>query len=564
MDTQDNLPLLTEINPDHGLAGQAIDMDIHGWNLDDVIGVQLRNTGGSVNSSSFTIAGGAQINALFTLPASPGLYDLYLTKNLTHRTFTSRFQVLIPLAGQEQWQVLDLGKAGNPITGPAGIVIGAPQSSGQNDLYVANSDDRLFAYHHTQLSGWVITPLPQASGYVQDLLLADADTNGKFELYGASTAPMIYQYQWNNTDWNQTTICAYSGPMAEGAMAGGGLAELYMLNGNSLMQARLFNQHWLHSTIIQGSGQMLCSAVGDANNDRVNEIYAANADHNLYQYQYLGSALGVTTTVDTGSDNMTCLAIGDLNHDGANELYGANLDGHIYEFNWNGSSWTSSMVNSTSLVANKIAISDGDDDGQDELYAAGQDGHVYQFKWNVSGWQPLDLGNAGSPLLALAVGDGDNSGQAKVYAVAANGHVYQFQAVVLPTPTPTLTPILTSTPTCTPTPVLTSTPTPTTTAAGPDFSGHLIDRKFFYVYPNPVRGDVVRFRFYLKQDAAVKVTVYTLIGEKVWSMEQHSSQGWHEVTWNTSGMANGGYMYRVEAAGNGFNETLLKKLALVR
>jgi hypothetical protein len=235
---------------------------------------------------------------------------------------------------------------------------------------------------------------------------------------------------------------------------------------------------------------MLCSVAGDANNDQYNEVYAANADHKLYQYRYWGMSWSLTATVYAGVNNMTCLAIGDLDKDGANELYGSNLDGNIYQFKWNGASWLSQPINPASLVANKIVVSDGDNDGDDELYAAGQDGHAYQFKLNGTHWQLTDLGQAGSSLIALAVGDGDNSHQYKVYSVGADAHVYQFYAVGS---------------------VPTALPTPST----PEISDSEKRLRVLHSQINPLRGEQARICWYQFKDNPVKLIIYNLLGDKV-------------------------------------------------
>jgi uncharacterized delta-60 repeat protein len=251
LDIQDDPPLVTEIKPSHALVGQTITLDIRGWDLEDVIGMQMRNAGTSVNGSILAITS-THITAQFSLPVAPGLYDLYLAKNAVNKTLVGVFNLLAPLPRPVQWQVFDLGKAGNPILGPAGITIGEVDGSGQQSLFVANSDTRLYAYKKT--TAWSITSLPQQAGSFQDVVLADADQDGVYEVYGANSYPTLFQYQWSGSNWNGTNFSAYSGPMASGGQAGGGLTELYAMSGNGLGQARLFNQNWVNSPVSQGGG----------------------------------------------------------------------------------------------------------------------------------------------------------------------------------------------------------------------------------------------------------------------------------------------------------------------
>ncbi len=120
--------------------------------------------------------------------------------------------------------------------------------------------------------------------------------------------------------------------------------------------------------------------------------------------------------------------------------------------------------------------------------------------------------------------------------------------------------------TATPTSIPTTTPIPTATPVPriADFKGQIIDKKYFFVYPNPTRGVNVKFKFFLDQAARVSIKVYTPGNRFVWSREGHYPQGWTEVIWNTSGMANGVYLYIGEAESGHIKERIIKKIGLVK
>lgn len=140
-----------------------------------------------------------------------------------------------------------------------------------------------------------------------------------------------------------------------------------------------------------------------------------------------------------------------------------------------------------------------------------------------------------------------------------NTSSYSQNYVFIKPPTPTSTP----TQTCTPTP--TATPTAIPTILTPDdFQGHLIDSKHFFVYPNPVRGTNVKFKFFLKQAADIKIRIYTPQGRFVWEKTSECPMGWNELTWNALGMANGVYFYLGEARNSNYTEKVTKKLGLVK
>lgn len=140
-----------------------------------------------------------------------------------------------------------------------------------------------------------------------------------------------------------------------------------------------------------------------------------------------------------------------------------------------------------------------------------------------------------------------------------NTSVFSQNYAFIKPPTPTITP----TQTCTPTPTTTPTAIPTIQAPD-DFQGQLIDSKHFFVYPNPARGANVRFKFFLKQSAEVRIKIYTPQGKFVWEKTGNYPFGWNEFTWNALGMANGVYFYIGEARNSNHQEKITKKLGLVK
>jgi hypothetical protein len=313
--------------------------------------------------------------------------------------------------------------------------------------------------------------------------------------------PQTYQCLWDK-DWQSNSICAYGGLLACGDGNQNGENELYAVSGNittghGIVQCQYTGNNWSVSTVANQQNIYAFTALlaGDADNDQVDEVYAANHDHYLYQFKYANNHWQKSVLLNFGNDETTSLALGDLCHDGKNELYAANQDGHIYQLKWTGSAWLSRAINKTRILCKQIAIGDADNDGQDELYAAGQDGHAYRFKFTAGTWQISDLGNAKTPLNSIAVGDGDNDFQREVYAVADNAHVYQFKARSMPTPMPT------------PVPALTPAITPI-----PDS-----DKKLRVVHNqiNSNQNEQVRIRWYQPNNAPVTLEICNFLGNKI-------------------------------------------------
>ena len=79
-------------------------------------------------------------------------------------------------------------------------------------------------------------------------------------------------------------------------------------------------------------------------------------------------------------------------------------------------------------------------------------------------------------------------------------------------------------------------------------------------YPNPF-NPTTRIKYSIAKNSFVSLIVYNIVGEKVTTLiEQQQYAGRYEVDWNASNLANGIYIYRVQA-GN-FVET--KKMILLK
>ncbi len=72
-------------------------------------------------------------------------------------------------------------------------------------------------------------------------------------------------------------------------------------------------------------------------------------------------------------------------------------------------------------------------------------------------------------------------------------------------------------------------------------------------YPNPFNAGTV-IKFGTESASEYTVTIYDILGRKVWSTSGHTEAGWVEVPWDGRGengneLASGLYLYRVQTAG---------------
>ena len=79
-------------------------------------------------------------------------------------------------------------------------------------------------------------------------------------------------------------------------------------------------------------------------------------------------------------------------------------------------------------------------------------------------------------------------------------------------------------------------------------------------YPNPFNPST-QIRYALPEAAEVRLEVYTVTGQKVASLFTGTqSAGWHEVSFDASGLTSGVYIYRLETPGS----VLTRKLTLIK
>lgn len=477
---------------------------------------------------------------LYTLnltQAAAGCYDILADSNTCPWSLNQAFTVMMPLPTPVDWRINDLGQAGTKtnIDDLSGIDIGdADQDNGQ-EIYVANQDQTLYLFRRI-FQTWNCSALTgQTGARFGKVLLADGNDDRMWEAYGASasdTHPVQFEYSastWQKTDIgagyaNATKISA----ITKGDLDHDGIVEIYAAetdgNTNSALSRFMYaGTSWTTADIPGCSVKPIRAlTTGDGDNDTHLELYAANEDGSVYQYQLDATAWQVSV-VGTGTDIMYGVAVGDGDNDGENEVYASNKKGDLYQYRRSGSVWVTQKIGQSagnSLYA--VAVSDGDNDGANEVYAACGNGHVYEFTCESGNWTTRDLGNANTPLYALAVGDADNDHHFEVYALGQNNHLYQFQpfAQGAPTPTPALQP----------------------------------PQSFFKIYRNqinPNHGEQAAIRWTQTQTGPVTVVVYNLLGDKIVTLADHKdfpAGQYNELTWdgrNCGGAAVGSGIYIV-------------------
>lgn len=557
---------LAGISPTYGLSGKTI--QVIGPGFGDETMAKLTRPGSTdiISNNAVVYCPGSYKYTFNLTQAAPNCYDI--TINIPSRTLKQAFTVLAPQQIPFVWKITDLGQAGTQtsISNDCGLAIGDPDRDNQQELYVANQDERLYEFTHSGQT-WNFTALTASLGkFFGPVLLADGNGDQYWEAYGGSISNN-HLFQFSNASGWQTTDMGpgYTGTSIITALTKAdvyhdGVMRIYAAATDSASHFGIsqfdYNGSTWSSTDIPGSpaNQSNALAAGDGKNDGATELYSANSDGSVYQYTYSGTAWQASV-VGTGTDVMYGIALGDGENNGQQQVYGANKNGKIYQFSWNGNSWDGQSIGNAGAGAMyAVAVSDGDNDGFNEVFASCGDGHIYMYK-KSGGWTTTDFGDAKTPLYALAVGDADNDHHFEVYALGQNNHVFQFAPAAVPTLTPTPLPTSTPTPTATPT---------ITPIAG--FSGKLLDKHYTYFAPNPVRGDHFKFVVHVPRECNLECKLYTTTHDYVLKFNLHcTGPGKYEHQEYVGNLANGVYLLLVKAESpDGTKERLVKKMGLIK
>jgi len=88
-----------------------------------------------------------------------------------------------------------------------------------------------------------------------------------------------------------------------------------------------------------------------------------------------------------------------------------------------------------------------------------------------------------------------------------------------------------------------------------------------YTYPNPAKGGKVYFKYFVDETADIVIDVYNVAGELVAHLTKTNNPAGivSEIEWDTSQLASGVYIWRIEAKGitSKRNKALKKKLAII-
>ncbi|HEY4613095.1 MAG TPA: T9SS type A sorting domain-containing protein, partial [Bacteroidota bacterium] len=96
-------------------------------------------------------------------------------------------------------------------------------------------------------------------------------------------------------------------------------------------------------------------------------------------------------------------------------------------------------------------------------------------------------------------------------------------------------------------------------------SAEFFPKSLVYNWPNPVYGSTTQIRYYVSEDADVKIKIFDLVGSKITELSSRAVGGIdNELTWDVSGIQSGVYLAHVEVTGAARSESAVIKIAVIK
>ena len=103
--------------------------------------------------------------------------------------------------------------------------------------------------------------------------------------------------------------------------------------------------------------------------------------------------------------------------------------------------------------------------------------------------------------------------------------------------------------------------------------GEFLPEDMVYAWPNPARGNIINFHYYVNANADITLDIFNLEGKRITSIDGRGQGGRpphqessNAIVWNMSGIASDIYLFRIHATSDATGETrsVIKKFAIVK
>jgi hypothetical protein len=303
--------------------------------------------------------------------------------------------------------------------------------------------------------------------------------------------------------------------------------------------------------------------VGRLNERHPLVVVSALANGRVYVYDVQGGlSLLPGFPINVGEAIVGSPALADVDGDGNRDVVffaGKN----IYAYNYAGASLDNfpKLILAPKPISSSPVIADVDGDGLVDIVAVSEDGLVVAYNKNgaMARGFPLQAGTGRHSVAAFSVAVGSSGDVALAVASSDDGSVVGWQTARVAANGPARLPW----------PQYQHDARHLGLAIEP-LSGTPLTTSFFpkeraYNWPNPVYDGRTFIRYFVSENATVKIKIFDVAGDVVTEFNGPGIGGVdNEVEWDVSGVQSGVYLARIEASSGGKSDVAIVKVAVVK
>ena len=266
--------------------------------------------------------------------------------------------------------------------------------------------------------------------------------------------------------------------------------------------------------------------------------------------------------VSTGTTISQPPAFADIDGDGVRDVV-VFSGGRVCAYHTNGASidYFPATLSTSAPIVSAPVIADVDGDGVPEIVAATSDGLIGAFTRNgkMAPGFPLAAGSGNQDVAVSNLSSGTTAaGKALIVVSSQDGGVHAWRtyagSVTAADPWPQYQED-----------ALHSGELLSAPPGGTPVSAEFMPKDRVYNWPNPVYQTRTYIRYYVSENAAVHIKIFTQAGDLVTEFPGPGTGGLdNEVAWDVSGVQSGIYFARVEADGASASQVRIIKIAVVR
>ena len=332
---------------------------------------------------------------------------------------------------------------------PLSVAVGDANNDGYNDIITANqiSDDISFLrWNRTNFDSSINL---FAGSKPTGVVIADVDNDGKNEVVTANyTGNNVSLLRWNGNRFNSPLnfpTAPYPHSVAVGDANNDGRNDIvtaHTVNGTISLLLGNGNGFDLYSTLKVGNYPTHV-VIADADNDGDNDIVTANSAHdgggvsNISLIKWNGANFDPQIQLTAGS-HIDSVAVGDADNDKYNDIMCTNRnDNNVSLLRWNGTGFNSPVNFPTGTYPMSVAIGDANNDGYNDIVTANSTSNNISFlRWNGTGFNSQIIMPAGKTPYQVAIGDANNDGYNDIITANANSNNISLIYWNKPIPTP--------------------------------------------------------------------------------------------------------------------------------